>query len=372
LGSAAVAVSPDGRNVYLANSYSNVLNAFARAPDGSLTQLANPTQCNADTSFCSPVAVTVSADGQNVYIASFAYMLELPAGAVVAFARDADGALTQLPGPTGCLSVSAHPPCAPARAMFGAAGVTISPDDMSVYVSADGDGLALFDRAPDGSLTQEPSTASCFSVADDPFCQPARGTRYASETAVSPDGASVYLAASGDDAVAIFDRTLAPPVPAPPDVPAPVQPAPDHPAAQPPAVDRTRPVLGRLALSPSRFRVARSARRDGSRLSFSLSEPAAVKLTFQRVASGRRSGTRCLAARRRTRRAVRCTRYVAVRGTLTYHAKVGRNIVRLTGRVGKRTLTPHRYRLSAVATDAAAHSSLRRQIYFSIVATPRR
>lgn len=366
----SVAVSPDGHNVYLPGSGSSAVNVFARAADGSLTQLPTQTHCAADTGFCAPTSVTVSADGQTVYITSFAYVLERPAGAVVAFDRAADGALTQRPGPTGCLSASARPPCAFGSALFAAWDVTVSPDAMSVYVAAIGNGLALFARAPDGSLTQDPSPAGCISL-DGP-CQQGRAIDGPAQTAVSPGGTSVYLAAQDSDAVAVFDRTPIPAAPAAPVASKVPEPAPALPVPQPPAADRTPPVLGRLSLSPTRFHVAARARRGGSRLSFSLSEPATVRLTIQRAAQGRRSGKRCLAPRRQTRRAARCIRYVRVRGTLTYHAAAGRNTVTLSGRVSSRALKPSRYRLLAVATDRAGNTSARRQIHFSIIGSRKR
>lgn len=357
---ASLAVSPDGRNVYLGGRASYAVNVFARAADGSLTQIPGQTQCDADTGFCAPTSLTVSPDGENIYMTSFAYMLERQAGAIVGFDRASDGTLTQLPGPTGCLSASARPPCAFGSALFGAWDATVSPDGMSVYVAATGNGLALFDRAPDGSLTQRPPAAGCISPVF--YCEPARGTLGAAQTAVSPDGTNVYLAAADSDAVAVFDRRLVPVVPARSDVLEPVQPAP-----QAPAVDRARPVLGRLSLSPTRFRVVTRLKRGGSRLSFSLSETASVRVTIQRAVRGRRSGKRCLRPRPQARRAARCTRYVRERGTLTYHATAGRNTMRLSGHIGHRTLKPNRYRLLATATDPAANASPRRQIHFTII-----
>ncbi len=57
------------------------------------------------------------------------------------------------------------------------------------------------------------------------------------------------------------------------------------------------------------------------------------------------------------RRAKRCTRYPAVRGAFSHKGKAGRNAFRFSGRVSNRKLAVGRYRLRAVATDAARNAS---------------
>jgi hypothetical protein len=114
--------------------------------------------------------------------------------------------------------------------------------------------------------------------------------------------------------------------------------------------DRTPPVLGRVTLTPARFAVARratgvTAARRGTRVRYSLSEPAAVTLRVQRLA-GRRARTV---------------------GTLRRSGLAGANRVRFSGRIGRRRLAPGRYRLTVRATDAAGNRSAARSRTFRIV-----
>src|SRR5271154_530682 len=100
LGSEAVAMSPDGRNVYVAASASNAIAVFKRnARTGRLTQGAGAMGCIAadGSGGCAsglalegPNSVAVSADGKNVYATS------LNSNAIDILSRNpATGALSQ-------------------------------------------------------------------------------------------------------------------------------------------------------------------------------------------------------------------------------------------------------------------------------------
>jgi hypothetical protein len=143
-------------------------------------------------------------------------------------------------------------------------------------------------------------------------------------------------------------------------------PCPTQPATQGPCptgqTDQTRPSLTGLAMSPSRFRAAGSrgvlSRGVGTRIRWRLSEAATVTFRVQRATKGRRVRGRCVRQTRRNRARRRCTRYVTLRGSFQHSGNAGPNSVRFNGRLrGK--LRPGRYRLVAVAHDAAGNRTRR-------------
>jgi hypothetical protein len=126
----------------------------------------------------------------------------------------------------------------------------------------------------------------------------------------------------------------------------------DQPPAGPPVVpagDTLAPALSGLQISHKVFAVghartaiaARAAR--GTRLSYTLSENAKVVVKINRVGSKR------------------------VVGTLTRKAKVGRNTLAFSGRIGAKALKAGRYRAVITATDAADNRSKSKTVGFRIV-----
>jgi uncharacterized protein YkwD len=110
-------------------------------------------------------------------------------------------------------------------------------------------------------------------------------------------------------------------------------------APPPPSPVRTtavvsRPALSALSLSSARFR----AGGRGTTISYTLSAPATVTFRIQRAAG-------------------RTARYSTLTGRLTDRGEQGANALRFRGRLGGRTLRPGRYRLQALATDAAGATS---------------
>jgi DNA-binding beta-propeller fold protein YncE len=133
IGSQAIAVSPDGRNVYAASSKSNAIAVFKRDPlTGRLTQASGPAGCIAEggadgcargVGIAGPNSVAVSANGKNVYATSFR------SSSVDIFARaPSTGTLTQAKHGTGCLAAMAIRGCAHARGLVGADVVAVSHD----------------------------------------------------------------------------------------------------------------------------------------------------------------------------------------------------------------------------------------------------
>jgi DNA-binding beta-propeller fold protein YncE len=213
----SVAVSPDGKNAYVASMDGDAVAVFDRAGDGTLTQKAGTAGCISDTGAGPCVdgralelanSVTVSPDGKNVYVTSGDVNDAISGGAVAVFDRAADGTLTQKAGTAGCISDSGSAgACADGTALDGALSVTVSPDGANVYATAgDSDAVAVFDRAGDGTLTQKAGTAGCISDTGAGGCVDGTALALATSVTVSPDGQSAYVSSGGSDAVAVFDR----------------------------------------------------------------------------------------------------------------------------------------------------------------------
>jgi 6-phosphogluconolactonase (cycloisomerase 2 family) len=150
-------------------------------------------------------SVTVSPDGTSVYAASET------SGAVSVFSRDAaTGALTQLGGLGGCVSqTGTGGSCADGRALGGAGDMTVTPDGANVYVASLGsDAVAVLSRdGTTGALTQLPGTGGCVSeTGSSGACVDGMALDRSRSVVVSSDGTSVYVAAEISDAIAVFSR----------------------------------------------------------------------------------------------------------------------------------------------------------------------
>lgn len=217
LGNAeAVAVSADGESVYLVAPSEGRVFTFGRdTATGALTLMPD-----AFGPLAGPRDVTVSPDGRSVYVAGEALFLGND-GSVTIFDRDTTtGALTAKPGLAGCISDDGQwstdagaGPCVDGRGLLGAEGVTVSPDGLSVYVAAfSGNGMAVFDRDPvTGALTQKSGPAGCVNLSGSDGCAPANATIGPRAVAVSPDNRSVYVVGTPSQvltgsAVAVFAR----------------------------------------------------------------------------------------------------------------------------------------------------------------------
>ena len=89
-------------------------------------------------------SVAVSPDGKSVYVASYG------SDAVARLNRNTTtGAITQPAGSAGCVSETGAGPCADGHGLYGPVGVAVSPDGKSVYVASPySDAVARFNRAP--------------------------------------------------------------------------------------------------------------------------------------------------------------------------------------------------------------------------------
>jgi len=354
LGDASsVTISPDGRSVYATSQATDgAVTSFDRAPNGTLTQKPGGAGCISDTGAgaCSDgdalslaFSVTVSPDGTSAYVAS-------EGGGIAVFDRAADGTLTQKkPGRAGCISGVETGPCTKAKGLRGAFAVTVSPGGENVYATSL-DAVAVFDRAADGTLTQKPGMQGCISDSGDGPCVRGAALAGAGSVTVSPDGNTAYVASGSSRGLAIFDRLATmPPAPAP---------------------DTAKPLLTGLEIFPTSLRAGGVRPTTGPRrdsLQYILSEPASVRFTIARVLRGRRVDGRCVDLRRPSRRKTSCSRYASVRGAFTDLGETGDNDVGFKGRLPARSLAPGRYRLRAIATDAAGNASAPKHAGFRVI-----
>ncbi|MBN8870941.1 MAG: beta-propeller fold lactonase family protein [Solirubrobacterales bacterium] len=212
LGSRGIAISPDGKNAYVASSGSDAIAVFTRdRKTGVLSQPEGEAGCiSADVSLgCGPAvglegpaSVAVSPDGTNVYAAS------VDSDSVTAFSRNSHtGALAQLPGGAGCVSELSIAGCRAGRGLDGADTVAVSPDGRSVYAGAfHGSAIATFERDGSGGLTQPADERGCLTAAATAGCGTAAGIGAVESLAVSPDGSRVFAAGAASSAVTAFVR----------------------------------------------------------------------------------------------------------------------------------------------------------------------
>ena len=212
MGSRAIAISPDGKNVYVASSGSDAIAIFRRnARSGKLIQPKGAAGCIAakGASHCAtaigldgPNSLAISADGRNVYATSRG------SNSISIFQRNrSTGALSQLPASAGCISGLPVPVCAVGRALVGPDVVVVSPKGENVYVgSFCGNAVAVFDRDPaSGALTQPGDSTGCIAEAI-AGCALGLALGAPEGMAISGDGASVYVASALSNAVATLAR----------------------------------------------------------------------------------------------------------------------------------------------------------------------
>src|SRR3954454_6594241 len=136
----AVAISADGKSVY-ATPFSGVAHFERKGPTGAIMQPDGKAGCVTATGagHCGKGrglkkgadSVAVSPDGKYVYVAAYT------SSAVDVFKRNAKtGAIHQLTGPNGCISEDGAGSCAQGHGLSGVAWLTVSADGKSVYAAS--------------------------------------------------------------------------------------------------------------------------------------------------------------------------------------------------------------------------------------------
>jgi hypothetical protein len=284
-------------------------------------------------------------------------------------------------GARSLVSANDSPPGGPE--FFNPEAVTLAPDGSLLAVDSDafadsGGGVIRVDQS---SGMRTPVAANGAPAGGPDFRDPRR-------LAVDPSGAflvadSAALANRGGGVIRVDPRTgartavsgngapsVGPSFVKPSGIA--VIPVPQQPGADPgdpgdpgggPVRDTTAPFFTRpLRVAPPAFKV-----RSGARLRYSLSEPATVTFRVERVAMGRRVRGVCKRRTRGDRKGRACTRHVPLRGSFRHPSMLGANSFRFDGRLRGRKLAVSRYRLVAVARDAAGNASKAALASFRIV-----
>jgi CSLREA domain-containing protein len=146
-------------------------------------------------------------------------------------------------------------------------------------------------------------------------------------------------------------------------------------AAVPPG-DTTAPLLQNVTAIPATFAidtktpaetaVTAAKAKKGTRIQFTVSEPARVLFTVAQAAAGRSVGGKCAKPTKANAKRKKCTRYV---NPLRFAriAAAGASGAKFSGRIGTKTLGRHRYRMTLVATDIAGNHSKTARLALRVV-----
>jgi DNA-binding beta-propeller fold protein YncE len=217
-----LALSPDGKNIYTADFFGSGVSILDRNPvTGALSQPRGASGCisRSGSHGCArgralreAYSPTVSPDGKNVYVASESQAFTRAArdSGIAIFKRDPkSGELTQKVGRAGCINTDGLGGCQTNPLAGDATSVAISRNGLFAYVAAPGASAVLvFARhRGTGALTPLPGRAACYSSdGSGGHCQVDPVLNYAQVVTLSPDGANLYVSASGSNAISIFDR----------------------------------------------------------------------------------------------------------------------------------------------------------------------
>jgi 6-phosphogluconolactonase (cycloisomerase 2 family) len=211
----SLALSPDGRFVYVP-SLGDSLAIFARdARTGRLTQLPLPAGCISETradgcaggrAIFAPHRLSITRDGRFAYLAG--KRADNKGSSVVIFRRDIrTGALRQLPGTAGCFTEDGSDGCALGRVIRGAHAAILDGSERTIYVASDRNqgGIAVFRRDPaTGQLTQLPGRYGCLSPIAWQGCAQSRRMGGIHFVALSGDGRFLYAAGENSEALVVL------------------------------------------------------------------------------------------------------------------------------------------------------------------------
>ncbi|MCP4590189.1 MAG: beta-propeller fold lactonase family protein [bacterium] len=185
-GATSVTLSPDGEHVYVASSTDHAVVTFTRNETTGALRFGRAlfNQLDGD-GFAGASSVTVSSDGRHVYVTG-----SLDDAVAVFEHGEASGELTFLDAVfDGVNGV---------EGLDGAAAVAISPDDQHVYVTS------VFSQALVAFLRKENGLLELKQVLE--WKDGVKGLEYPESLVVSSDGKHVYTGSSSDGVLAAFER----------------------------------------------------------------------------------------------------------------------------------------------------------------------
>jgi 6-phosphogluconolactonase (cycloisomerase 2 family) len=177
-GPEGLAMTPDGRYLYVGNVFAGTIQEFAVDVDGQVTARGEPVPSSGDTAVSdSPGSLVVSPNGQNLYAANLG-------GNVATFSIGADGALTFESKTTSGICCTSGPQA-----------VAITANGQFVYVAnSDAGTVSTFTVGAGGALTQQGTGVIT-------------GTGASSKPwslVVSPNGQYLFVANRGQGTVSTF------------------------------------------------------------------------------------------------------------------------------------------------------------------------
>jgi PKD domain len=119
------------------------------------------------------------------------------------------------------------------------------------------------------------------------------------------------------------------------------------------------PAVSALKLAPAKFK-----RKKGTKVTFTLNVAAPVKFKVDRSAAGRKVNGKCRKPTKKNRKAKKCTRHLALKGSFSRNGVAGANKFHWNGRIGGKALKPGRYRL--IATTGSGLTTKVRRATFTV------
>ena len=217
--------SSDGRFLYVTDGEGRIHVFMQNAQTGGLIDLqcismeeSPPAGCIAGRDLGDSQGLVITPDGTHAYSAGGGSCGTACSAGISVFNRDPQtGGLTQEAGTAGCVSDSGEDnlgvsgSCTQWRVVGGVDSLAVGSDGSTLYAVAGSDnGVAVLHINADGTLTQSNGSAGCItSTGDDNLGAPACATGLALQeptgSAISADGATLYISSSAGVAVLSVD-----------------------------------------------------------------------------------------------------------------------------------------------------------------------